>query len=179
MARLDSLRCQLATDVERGAMVPACKALLQIEFMQEDQPSLIDVCRILHSEAAQLSELSNLNRTLHGVLHCTCSEENRVKCDMGVVAKMFDLYRTELLRHLGSDTCCNFEALRYKIQSEFSALFSQIKAQGVLTADACVVLNAVDDSLACVLLAVSHQTVDSMPTIKQALHELILKNSLL
>ena len=119
-----------------------------------------------------LEELSRQSRAIHGVLHCTGLEEHRAKCDMGVVAKMFDAYRVETIRYLGSDTCCNFEALRYTIQSEFALLFSQIRDQGVLTADACGVLSAVDDSLTCVQLSVSQQIAHGIPTVQRLLKDM-------
>ena len=166
-----SLKSRMVAAAEAGAMLPACRALLLGEFMQQEQPSLPGVARLLSSEASRLAELSQQNRAIHGVLHCTGLEEHRRKCDMTVLAKMFDSYRVEAVRYMGSDTCCNFEALRYSIQSDFAFLFSQIREQGVLTAEACGALTAVDDSLACVLLSVSQQIVHSIPSVLNALRD--------
>jgi len=166
---ITTLRDRMKVAVDAGAMLPACKALLLIEFTQASQPSLAGVSRLLHSEASRLEGLSHLNRCIHGVLHCTGLEEHRLKCNMNVVAKMFDAYRVDTIQLVGSDASCNFEALRYTLQSEFAVLFSQIREQGVLTADACDVLTAVDDALACILLSEAQQIVHSIPSVQRVL----------
>ena len=162
----DHLKTRLAGAIEGGAMLAACKAILLTEFMQDQQPSLPGVVRMLQSEASHLAELSQQNHSIHGVLLCTGLEEHRVKTDMGVVVRMFDTYRTETIRFLSSDSSCNFEALRYTIQSDFAVLFSQLREHGVLTADACGALAAVDDSLECILVSVAQQIAHSIPSVQ-------------
>ena len=152
-------------------MLTACKAILLTEFMQEQQPSLPGVARMLQSEASHLAELSQQNQAIHGVLLCTGLEEHRVKTDMGVVVRMFDAYRVETVRFLSSDSSCNFEALRYTIQSEFATVFSQIREHGVLTADACGVLAAVDDSLGCLVVSVAQQIAHSIPSVQRIVRD--------
>ena len=168
----------MASAMDAGAMLPACRALLLGECTNRQQPSLAGIMRLLHSEASRLEELSHQNHAIEGVLRCTSFEEHRMKCDMGVVAKMFDLYRVETVRYLGSDACCNFEALRYTVQSKFASLFSQIREQGVLTADACEVLSAVDDSLSCITISVAQQIVHSIPSVQLALKDYALSKGL-
>jgi len=165
------LRKRMADAFERGSMYQASIAVLLREFMDAQQPSLPGVVRLLQSEAARFNELSRLNQCLCGVLRCTGIEDHRVKCDIGLAAKMFDSYRVQVIRLLSSDACCNFEALRFTIQSDFAALFSHIRDQGVLTAYACAVLAAVDNALECVLLSVSSQIVQNIPSVKRALQD--------
>ena len=68
-----------------------------------------------------------------------------------------------IARMLGSDACCSFEALRYTVQSDFAALFSRIREQGVLTANDVDVLEAVDDSLRCVQISAAGHVAHNFP----------------
>lgn len=165
----DKLSVRVAEAVDGGDMLSACRALLLRDFLVDKQSSLPGIARVLQSEAARLDALSRLNQSIHGVLHCTRFDEQRRKCDMSVVTRMFDYYRLHTVRYLGSDACCNFEALKYRIQSEFATLFAQIQEQGVLTSDACPVLADADDSLRCVLLSVAQQVVRNIPQVQAAL----------
>lgn len=164
MANWDAeLTSRASAAIDDGAVLPACRALLLRSFREERQPLLAGVARLLDSQAARLEALSHLNGAIRGVLECTASEENRTKCDIGVVTRMFDSYRFQSTRMLGSDACCSFEALRYTVQSDFAALFSRIREQGVLTANDVDVLEAVDDSLRCVQISAAGHVAHNFP----------------
>ena len=92
-----------------GLALDACKAVLLRSLLQHDvrggahsgaastaagkgadathsEALLASVGRMLRSTPARLHSLAHLNRTLQGVLQCTRTEENKLKCDQKMCA---------------------------------------------------------------------------------------------
>jgi len=158
--RSELLRERVHAAHRGGRILPACRALLLRSFMDgSHKPILPSVSRLIRSTAAQLASLSNLNRTIQGIVGCSQSEENRIKCDQKALAGMFHAYRIPTLDYLASDSCCNFEAMRSTVQAAFYDVLTDLRQQGILTQDSRLVLETVDDYMHCNEVAVAHQLV--------------------
>ncbi len=156
----DSLRQRAGEALAGGQLVDASQALLQLSFADGDYERLVPgVGRLLRSGAGRLRWMTNGTRVIQGILNCTQTEANRDKCNHTVLARMFHMYRTLVLDFLASDASCNFEPIRNTIQEAFYAVLTDLRQQSVLTHEARQVLEAVEDYMKCVEMAVASQVV--------------------
>jgi len=156
---------QLAHDALRGGqLLPGCQALLQRSFL-EPLKELLDIVpgvgRLLRSSAARLQVTRDLCRTIQGLLYCTRTECNKDKCNQQAVKAMLQSYRVSVMDHLSSDGCCNFEPIRSCIQEAFYAIDTDLRQNSVLTQDALRVLEAIEDYMLCIELALASQVVSN------------------
>ena len=116
--------------VRAGDALDASRALLLRSFLDEQQPLLPHIGRLLYaSAAAHLERLAQLNHAIYGVLECLHLEEHRAKCNQEALTGMFDQYRAQTLEYLTSDACANFEAARYTVQAAFYSVFSRLRVE--------------------------------------------------
>ena len=148
--------------------------LLLLSFVEERHAPLVSgVGRLLRSSAAKLQALSNLNRTIQGLLECTRTEENKNKCQQKLLVGMFHAYRGPVLDALTGDTCCNFECMRGIIQQAFYGVLTDLRQQGALSNDARKVLETVDDYMENLIVAIGWQVVANDRTLLSELDQLL------
>jgi hypothetical protein len=82
---------------------------------------------------------------------------------------MFHAYRTPLLEFLASDTSCNFEPIRSTIQEAFYAVLIDLRQQSALNQEAGTVLEAVEDYMTCIEMAVASQVVANDAALRAAI----------
>mmetsp|Transcript_23193 Transcript_23193/g.46421 ORF Transcript_23193/g.46421 Transcript_23193/m.46421 type:complete len:306 (-) Transcript_23193:165-1082(-) len=164
------LRSRLRTAHRSGLLLQASKALLQLGFVEGGyKPCLPGTARLMRSAAAKLHALSQLNRTIQGVVECTRAEENNAKCNHKALSRMFHEYRDPILEFFAADSCCNFGALRSTVQHAFFAALTDLRQQGVLTQDARGVLETIDDYMRCAEISVAAQIVENDQHLLRAL----------
>ena len=74
-----------------------------------------------------------------------------------------------MLTYLASDGCINFEVVRCTVQGAFYEVFTRLREQGVLGEDARRALEAVDDYLRSIIVAIAEQVFDNAPALRAAL----------
>ena len=153
-----------------GLLLDGCQALLQLSFMEGDFERLVPgVGRLLRSGATRLRRMTLGGRVIQGILRCAQTEPNQGKCNQTVLASMFHAYRTPLLEFLASDTSCNFEPIRSTIQEAFYAVLIDLRQQSALNQEAGTVLEAVEDYMTCIEMAVASQVVANDAALRAAI----------
>ena len=164
------LRKRAREALASGLLLDGCQALLQLSFLEGDFERLVPgVGRLLRSGATRLRRMTLGGRVLQGILRCAQTEPNQGKCNQTVLASMFHAYRTPLLEFLASDTSCNFEPIRSTIQEAFYAVLIDLRQQSALNQEAGTVLEAVEDYMTCIEMAVASQVVANDAALRAAI----------
>ena len=168
-----------------GRLLLACRALLLRSLFLGLAAGLADektlelvptVGRMLSSTAARLHELSDLGRTIHGVLECANTEEHNLKVDNQALVAMLHCFRAPVVQVLAIESAYNFEAFRSTVQGAFYALLLDIRTMGVLDVNgvAPAVVETVIDYLVLIEVCLAHQVVScAPPVIRERLKEVL------